>query len=1099
MGKNRQNIFINAKKCLYLHVLTNQVESTNALFMNKTNFMKSTVMPFVMMCSAMLLTPPMLGMQDAYASVQQQGSISGTVVDSQGEPIIGASVVILGGKTVQGTVTDFDGNFTLNVAPGTQLKISYVGYKELTVKAAKGMKITLEEESTMLQGVEVVAYGVQKKVTVTGALSSVKAEDLVRTPVSSVNNVLAGQLSGVTTVQYSGEPGSDAASIFVRGKATWVDANPLIQVDGVEREMWDIDPNEIESITVLKDASATAVFGVRGANGVILITTKRGAEGKAKISASVSFSAMTPTKMVELANSYEYANFYNQMRANDGQSATFSPYVIQKFKDGSDPIRFPSMDWADYIMKDVTLQQQHNVNISGGNKKVKYFISAGMFTQDGLFKQFGTDYDFGYQYQRFNYRANIDMNVTKTTLLSVNVSGKVDDKDSPRTGQGSGGMIKAIYQATPFVSPGIVNGRYIVNSDKTTDNLNFDQNPDNMLPFVGSSPMTYYAYQPGAFQDNSNKLSFDLILDQKLDFITKGLSAKLKGSYNSSFSSRRTITAEIANYTPILQADGENILYRKNGDTTPPTYSTAVSGHGRNWYVEGSVNYNRVFGEHTISALALYNQSKEYYISGAYSDIPRTYVGLVGRITYDWNNRYIAEFNIGYNGSENFAPGKRFGVFPAGSVGWVLSEEPFFKPLKKVFSFLKLRASWGKVGNDKIGGSRFMYVPDPYYVNTTALAERIGKDTNPYAYNFGVENGTVAKGAVEAAKNNPNVSWETAFKQDYGIDVNFLDDRLRGVFDYFREKRKDILLQDMTAPTILGFTVPYSNLGEVKSWGWEASLNWNDKIGPDFRYWAKLNISYNQNEIIEKFEAPQAYNYMYERGQRIGSRSLYKFWKYYYDGAEADYEKEFGSAFPTQLVGELKPGDAVFVDLNNDGKIDGNDMFRGNAYTDDPEYIAGLTIGFQWKRWSFNTQMTSAWNVSRVISDVFRRPFQAASTNTDGGLLKYHLDHTWTAENPSQGAEYPRATWLNGDQNYAECTLYEKDAKYFRVKTIQLAYDFNFPFMKKIGLNQLQLALSAYNLLTFSPYLWGDPETRASNAPSYPLQRSYTASVKIAF
>jgi hypothetical protein len=392
-----------------------------------------------------------------------------------------------------------------------------------------------------------------------------------------------------------------------------------------------------------------------------------------------------------------------------------------------------------------------------------------------------------------------------------------------------------------------------------------------------------------------------------------------------------------------------------------------------------------------------------------------------------------------------------------------------------------------------------MYIADPYFVNTTALAERIGKDTNPYAYNFGVENGTVAKGAVEAAKNNPNVSWETAFKQDYGIDINFLDDRLRGVFDFYRENRKDILLQDMTAPTILGFTVPYSNLGEVKSWGWEASLNWQDKIGKDFRYWAKFNISYNQNEIVEMYEAPQAYDYMYQRGNRIGSRSLYKFWKYYYAGAEADYKAEFGSDFPTQLVGNLQPGDAVYVDLSKDGKIDGNDMFRGNMYTDDPEYIAGLTFGFQYKGWSFNTQLTGAWNVSRVISDVFRRPFQAASTNTDGGLLKYHLDHTWTVDNPSQDAEYPRATWTNGDQNYAESTLYEKDAKYLRVKTMQLAYDFNFPFMKKLGLNQLQLAVSGYNLLTFTPYLWGDPETRASNAPSYPLQRTYTASIKLGF
>lgn len=1030
------------------------------------------------------------------AATYAQNKITGTVVDEAGEPVIGASVLVQGAAATQGTVTDFDGNFVLSVKANTKLTISYIGYKQKTVVAKDGMKVVLEEDNALLQAVEVVAYGTQKKVTVTGAISSVKAEDLVRTPVSSVNNVLAGQLSGVSTVQYSGEPGSDAASIFVRGKATWVDAEPLIQVDGVEREMWDIDPNEIESITVLKDASATAVFGVRGANGVVLITTKRGAEGKAKVSVNLSFSALTPTKMVELADSYGYATFYNQMLANDGKAPLFTQTVLDKFQDGSDPIRFPSMDWNDYLMNDVTLQQQHNVNISGGNKTVKYFISAGMFTQGGLFKEFDRPYDYGYQYQRFNYRANLDIDVTKTTKISLNLSGKVDDSNKPRTGQGSAGMIKAIYYATPFVSPGIVDGRYIVNSIEATDNLSDDK--ENRLPFTGSSPMTYYAYQPGAFQYNNNKLSMDIALDQKLDFITKGLSLKLKGSYNSSYGLTRTVTAEVATYTPVLQADGKSILYRKSGNDVDPSYSTDATAKGRNWYAEGSLNYSRSFGEHSVSALALYNQSKEYYISGAYVDIPRTYVGFVGRATYDWKNRYMAEFNIGYNGSENFAPGKRFGTFPAGSVGWVVSDEPFFKPLSKVVTFLKLRASWGLVGNDKIGGSRFMYISDPYYVNQSALFERQGKDDGAYAYNFGVENGTATKGAVEAAKNNPDVTWEKAFKQDYGFDINFLKDELRLTFDYYKEHRKDILLSNAVLPGILGFTPPSSNLGEVDSWGWEVSVNWNSKIGKNFRYWAKLNLSYNQNEIVKDFQAPQKNDYMYTAGHRIGKRSMYKFWKFYYEGAEADYEKEFGQPFPTQFVSKLKPGDAVFVDLDGDGRIDGNDMYR-TGYTDDPEYIAGLSLGFAYKKLTFNAQLTSAWNVSRVISDVFRRPFLSSSTSTDGGLLQYHIDNTWTPDNPSQSAEYPRATWENADQNYAECTLYEKDAKYLRLKTVQLSYDFDFPFMKKLGMNQLQLSVSGYNLLTFSPYLWGDPETRASNSPSYPLQRTYTASIKVGF
>jgi TonB-linked SusC/RagA family outer membrane protein len=1080
--------------------------------MNKFKRIKGKVLPFAVVLSAWLFVPT-TGMIAAHASVQnvqQDETITGTVIDNTGEAVIGASVIVVGAQTTTGTVTDFDGNFTLKVKPGTQLKISFVGYKEQVVKATNGMKVTLQEESTMLQGVEVVAYGVQKKVTVTGALSSVKAEELTRTPVSSVNNVLAGQLSGVTTVQTSGEPGSDAAQIFVRGQGTWADSSPLIQVDGVEREMWDIDPNEIESVTVLKDASATAVFGVRGANGVVLITTKRGAEGKAKISFNVSFSALTPTKMVEQASSYDYATFHNAMRANDGKDPYFSKEIIQKFQDGSSPILFPSMKWTDYLMKDITLQQQHNVNISGGNKTVKYFISAGMFTQDGIFEEFDRPYDFGYQYQRFNYRSNLDINVTKSTLVSFNISGKIDESRKPHTGQSSDQMIREMYWASPFSSPGFVDGRYIVTSTAESDNINDVPGESALiLPFGTSTPMAYAMSQPGAYHYNNNKLQMDLVLDQKLDFVTKGLSLKLKGSYNSSYQVRKEITNSAATYTPVyhkwLDESGavkEQIQYRLSGDNTEPVYSNSSPSTGRNWYAEGSLNYNRSFGLHTITALALYNQSKEYYIRGDYSDIARTYVGFVGRVTYDWNNRYMAEVNFGYNGSENFAPGKRFGSFPAGSVGWVVSDEPFFKPVKKYISFLKLRASWGLVGNDKIGGNRFMYMADPYIVNQTNTFDRFtytSVNEPAFAYIFGIENGTATKGAYESAKNNPDVSWEKAFKQDYGFDMNFFDDRLRTVFDYYREHRTDILAQDWTIPGFLGFNPPYTNFGIVDSQGWELSVNWQDKIGSDFRYSVKVNLSHNQNEIIEDRQAPQQNDYMYTAHHRIGSRLQYKFWKYYYEGAEADYEKEFGSPFPTQLVTKLYPGDPVFVDLDKNGEINANDQSRDYGYTDDPQYIAGLNLALYYKNISFSAQFTGAWAVSRVLGDVFRRPFQNRSTVLDGGLLQYHLDNTWTVANPDANAEYPRATWENANQNYAGSTLFEKDAKYLRLKTIQIAYDFHFPFMKKLGMNQLQLALSGYNLFTITPYKFGDPEARASTTPSYPLQRTYTASLKVGF
>ena len=1030
---------------------------------------------------------------------QQQQQIKGTVLDEMGEPIIGATVLIEGGSATQGVITDIDGNFTISVAAQTRLVISYLGYQTVIVEAQDGMTVTMTPDAVTLQGVEVVAYGVQKKVTVTGALSSVKSEDLTRTPVSSVNNVLAGQLTGVTTVQYSGEPGSDAATIFVRGQGTWNDSSPLVQVDGVERSMSDIDPEDIESITVLKDASATAVFGVRGANGVVLITTKRGEEGKAKVDISTSFSALAPTKMVEQASSYDYARFYNQMQLNDfdassGASFTpmFSDAVMQKFLDGSDPIRFPSTKWAEYAMKDMTLQTKHNVNISGGTKSMRYFVSAGLMTQGGLFKEFGQDYDYGYQYNRFNYRANLDLDVTKTTTVSFNVAGNTSNADKPNTGQGSSGLIMTMYQATPFSSPGIIDGKFISTSTDYSDGVT--------LPFVGGNGLTYFgnggigdvsAVNGGHISTNINKLQMDLQLQQKLDFITKGLLFKVKGSYNSQFNVVKEGTVTKATYYPILLDNG-SIGYRKQGENGMQDYRESTN-KARDWYFEASLGYNRTFGDHTVSGLLLYNQSKNYYPS-TYSDVPRGYVGLVGRVTYDYKNRYMAEFNIGYNGSENFHPDRRFGTFPAGSVGWVVSDEPFFKPINKVISFLKLRASWGLVGNDRIGGSRFMYMADPYVVSENQYLVRNGN-----GYNFGLDNATLFMGAYEQAKNNPDVSWEKAFKQDYGFDMYFLNDRLRTTFDYYREHRTNILLQDMTAPSYIGFAVPYANLGIVDSWGWELALKWNDKVGKDFRYWASVNLSYNQNEIVEMKEAPLNNEYQYQKGHRLGARSMYQFFRFYDSDTPRLYQETFGKPYPQQLV-ELKDGDAVFVDLDGDGVITPNDMTRDLGYTDDPQYIIGLNLGCNYKDLEFNMQWTGAWNVSRMIEDMFRIPFKSRTGNSDGGLLQYHLNHTWTPDAPGQGYEYPRATWNNGvNNNYQDCALYEKDAKYLRLKTISVAYNLRFPLLKKLGMSHMQVSLSGYNLLTFTPFLWGDPETRTSSSPSYPLQKTYTLSLKFNF
>lgn len=515
---------------------------------------KKRLLPIVFPLFLFLLIPLNgYGDDTPMPEVVQQNStrITGVVKDAYGEPVIGANVKVVG--TTQGTITDFEGKFSINVSGASaKIKISFIGYKDKEVTAKKGvsLNIVLEEDAQTLGEVQVVAYGVQKKVSITGAISSMKGDDLLKTPAGSLSNVLSGQITGISSVQYSGEPGADAADIYVRGVATWNNAKPLIQVDGVERDFSQIDPNEIESVTVLKDASATAVFGVRGANGVILITTKRGAEGKAKVSFSTSAGVNVRTKDLEFANSYQYASYYNMMKVNDGGVATFSDEQLETFRNHSNPLMYPDINWIDYCMNKAAFQSQHNVNISGGTSNMKYFVSAGLFTQGGMFKQFNATDDFNFDYKRYNYRANLDFDVTKTTLLSVNIGGRIETKRTPESGEDQNQLFRKLYWAVPFAGAGIVNGERVVSNSE-------------VLPFTGVDGLSSY-YGKGFQTKTTNVLNVDLALNQKLDFITKGLSVKLKGAYNSEYANTKKASSSKAYYTPVANADG-SISLRKYG------------------------------------------------------------------------------------------------------------------------------------------------------------------------------------------------------------------------------------------------------------------------------------------------------------------------------------------------------------------------------------------------------------------------------------------------------------------------------------------------------------------------------------------------------
>ena len=1023
-----------------------------------------------------LLAMMIIGPNQVLSSVYQSKVVKGVVKDINGETLIGVNVVVKEVPTV-GTVTDLDGVFSLNLPEGAKtLLVSFIGYqeKEISIGKEKFFNIILDEDNQMLDEVQVIAYGTQKKVTITGALSSMGNDELLKTPVASVGNALSGRMPGLSSVQYSGEPGADDPVLFIRGTGTLGtgDSSPLILVDGVERSFSQLDPNEIENITVLKDASATAVFGVRGANGVILITTKRGEKGKAKVSVSTSVGVQMPTRLLEYANSYQWASYYNEAQLNDGvkpENLMFSEEALNAFKNHSNPLLYPDVDWQDYLFKEAAIQSQHNVSISGGTEGVRYFVSAGILTQDGILEGFDADYNSNFKYKRYNYRANLDFDLSKTTKLAVGIGGRVEDKNRPISKDSDDQLFRFIYRASPMSGAGVVDGKWI------------KANPDYLPAMSDASTVdgldVYYGR--GYKTSVNNVLNTDLKLTQNLDFITKGLSMNLKGAYNSNFIHSKNRSTTMPYYMPV--ENGTDIVLRRFGDDAVLNYSESRDAY-RDWYAEFSLNYQRKFGLHNVSALALYNQSKEYYPVN-YPEIPTGYVGLVGRVTYDYATKYLFDFNVGYNGSENFAPGKRYGLFPAASVGWLVTEEKFMKK-QSIVSYLKLRASYGVVGNDKFGTNsnykRFLYLPDSYLFNGTG-------------YNFGTNVNVLQPGAYEGTLNNSELTWEKAYKQNYGIDSYFFNDRLKINFDYFLEHRTDILLT-RNAPTILGTTMPVENYGIVDNHGYELSVEWNDKINSDFNYYVNFNLSYAKNKIVEMDEVIPNEDYLYQTGRPVGQPFVYDFWGFYDETANDRYKNQFGVDIADHGI-KLEPGDCVYVDANKDGVIDGDDM-QPIGYTNNPQYSGGVTLGFSWKSFSFSMLWNYAWNTSRILNESFRIPF--GETMNSSVLLDNYLHH-WTNETAAT-AQYPRASFSSMSNNYIKNSdLWLVDASYLRLKNIEISYNIKGDFIKKIKLNSMRVFLNGYNLLTFDKLKVADPESRTSNRPDYPLMRIFNVGLKLNF
>lgn len=1030
----------------------------------------------------------------APASTEQQQNkrkISGRVTDIKGEPLIGVNVTVDG--DANGSITNMDGLYEIFVTKkSVVLKFTYIGFKtsEIRTNASTNIyDVTLEEQVNELEETVIVGYGTQRKISNIGAQSSMKMED-IKTPSASLTTTLAGRLAGVVAVQRTGEPGKDAADIWIRGISTPNTSSPLVLVDGVERSFNDIDPEDIESLTTLKDASATAVYGVRGANGVILIKTKPGKVGKPTVSADYYESFTRFTKMVDLADGITYMNAANEAMRNDGIATKYTEDQIRNTIAGKDPYLYPNVDWLKEIFNDWGHNRRVNVNVRGGSEKVAYYASVSYFNETGMTvtdKNINT-YDSKMKYSRYNFTTNLNIDVTPTTKVEIGAQGYLGEGNYPAIS--SADLYNAAMSISPVEYPKMffVNGEAYVPGTSTNNNFN---NPYSQATRRGYDNLT------------KNQIYSNLRVTQNLDMLTKGL--KLTAMYafdvyneihvhqdraESTYNFLDTSVPYDMNGQPILQRiyEGSNVL----------SYKQETSGNKKT-YLEASLNYDRTFNDdHRVSALFLFNQqSKLLYPKGTLEDaIPYRMMGIAGRATYSWKDRYFAEFNIGYNGAENFSPKHRFGTFPAFGVGWVVSNEKFWQPLSKAVSFLKIRYTDGKVGNSEVSDRRFMYLDQM-------------KENGDYGYKFG-PNGTKWAG-YETVNMAVDLIWEESRKQDLGIDLKLFNDDLSIVFDLFKERRENILLKrEHSMPSFLGYntSAPYGNIGIIENKGFDGTIEYNKRINKDWVIALRGNVTFNKDKWIQGELPEQKYEWMNQYGRNINGAKGYVAeglftqaeiddmarWESLLAANKAITPKPFASQF-----GTVKAGDIKYKDLNNDGQIDAYDqtyISRGDVPT--TVYGFGFTVG--WKDLSVGMMFQGVAGAERVLNGSSINPFNGGGGS---GNLYSNIDDRWTEENPDQNAFYPRLSYgsetTSSINNFQKSTWWVRNMNFLRLKTLQLSYNLPKPWVNKVHLKNAAVYVMGTNLFTLSRFKLWDPELNTDNGASYPNTTSYSVGINFTF
>lgn len=1030
----------------------------------------------------------------APASTEQQQNkrkISGRVTDIKGEPLIGVNVTVDG--DANGSITNMDGLYEIFVTKkSVVLKFTYIGFKtsEIRTNASTNIyDVTLEEQVNELEETVIVGYGTQRKISNIGAQFSMKMED-IKTPSASLTTTLAGRLAGVVAVQRTGEPGKDAADIWIRGISTPNTSSPLVLVDGVERSFNDIDPEDIESLTTLKDASATAVYGVRGANGVILIKTKPGKVGKPTVSADYYESFTRFTKMVDLADGITYMNAANEAMRNDGIATKYTEDQIRNTIAGKDPYLYPNVDWLKEIFNDWGHNRRVNVNVRGGSEKVAYYASVSYFNETGMTvtdKNIDT-YDSKMKYSRYNFTTNLNIDVTPTTKVEIGAQGYLGEGNYPAIS--SADLYNAAMSISPVEYPKMffVNGEAFVPGTSTNNNFN---NPYSQATRRGYDNLT------------KNQIYSNLRVTQDLDMLTKGL--KLTAMYafdvyneihvhqdraESTYNFLDTSVPYDMNGQPILQRiyEGSNVL----------SYTQETSGNKKT-YLEASLNYDRTFNDdHRVSALFLFNQqSKLLYPKGTLEDaIPYRMMGIAGRATYSWKDRYFAEFNIGYNGAENFSPKHRFGTFPAFGVGWVVSNEKFWQPLSKAVSFLKIRYTDGKVGNSEVSDRRFMYLDQM-------------KENGDYGYKFG-PNGTKWSG-YETVNMAVDLIWEESRKQDLGIDLKLFNDDLSIVFDLFKERRENILLKrEHSIPSFLGYntSAPYGNIGIIENKGFDGTIEYNKRINKDWVIALRGNVTFNKDKWIQGELPEQKYEWMNQYGHNINGVKGYVAeglftqaeiddmarWESLSDANKAITPKPFASQF-----GTVKAGDIKYKDLNNDGQIDAYDqtyISRGDVPT--TVYGFGFTVG--WKDLSVGMMFQGVAGAERVLNGSSVNPFNGGGGS---GNLYSNIGDRWTEENPDQNAFYPRLSYgsetTSNINNFQKSTWWVRNMNFLRLKTLQISYNLPKPWVNKVHLKNAAVYVMGTNLFTLSRFKLWDPELNTDNGASYPNTTSYSVGINFTF